>query len=70
MVGTEGASPATCGTGQGLHLSEDLVTIEAVDAAGRAVPAGVLSDKVYLTNLLQPGPSADPLMSHAAGRIG
>jgi len=50
-VCTEGASAATCGAGRGLHLSEDLVIIEPVDAAGGAVPAGVLSDKVYLTNL-------------------
>jgi phenylacetate-CoA ligase len=50
-VCTEGASAATCGAGQGLHLSEDLVIIEPVDAAGRPVPAGVPSDKVYLTNL-------------------
>ena len=50
-VCTEGASAATCGAGQGLHLSEDLVIIEPVDAAGRPVPAGVLSDKVYLTSL-------------------
>lgn len=48
---SEGASAATCGAGQGLHLSEDLVIIEPVDAAGRPVPAGVLSGKVYLTNL-------------------
>jgi phenylacetate-CoA ligase len=50
-VCTEGASAATCGTGPGLHLSEDLVILEPVDAAGGAVPAGVLSDKVYLTSL-------------------
>jgi phenylacetate-CoA ligase len=53
-VCTEGASGATCGTGQGLHLSEDLVIIEPVDAAGRPVPAGVLSAKVYLTNIYNP----------------
>jgi phenylacetate-CoA ligase len=50
-VCTEGASAATCGAGRGLHLSEDLVIIEPVDAAGGPVPAGVLSGKVYLTNL-------------------
>jgi phenylacetate-CoA ligase len=53
-VCTEGASAATCGAGQGLHLSEDLVIIEPVDAAGGAVPAGQLSAKVYLTNLYNP----------------
>jgi len=50
-VCTEGAAAATCGAGQGLHLSEDLVIIEPVDAAGRPVPAGVLSAKAYLTSL-------------------
>jgi phenylacetate-CoA ligase len=53
-VCTEGASGATCGTGHGLHLSDDLVIIEPVDAVGRPVPDGVLSDKVYLTNLYNP----------------
>ena len=40
-----------CGHEAGLHLSDDLVVIEPVDRAGTAVPAGVRSDKVYLTNL-------------------
>ncbi len=50
-VCTEGASAATCGAGHGMHLSEDLVIIEPVDAAGDLVPAGVPAGKVYLTIL-------------------
>jgi phenylacetate-CoA ligase len=50
-VCTEGATATTCGAGSGLHVSDDLVIIEPVDAAGRPVPAGMLSDKLYLTNL-------------------
>lgn len=60
-VCTEGASAATCGADRGLHLSEDLVIIEPVDAAGRPVPPDVLSDKVYLTNLYN---SALPLIRY------
>jgi phenylacetate-coenzyme A ligase PaaK-like adenylate-forming protein len=50
-VCTEGATAATCGLGVGQHLSEDLVLIEPVNTAGGPVPAGVLADKVLLTNL-------------------
>lgn len=41
----------SCSTAGGLHLNEDLVITEPVDALGRRVPAGMCSDKVYLTNL-------------------
>jgi phenylacetate-coenzyme A ligase PaaK-like adenylate-forming protein len=41
----------SCGLGPGLHLSDDLVIIEPVDAAGRPVARGVCSDKIYVTNL-------------------
>ena len=34
-----------------MHLSEDLVVVEPVDAEGRAVPTGERSAKVLLTNL-------------------
>jgi phenylacetate-coenzyme A ligase PaaK-like adenylate-forming protein len=34
-----------------MHLTDDLLLLEPVDAAGRPVPAGVSSAKVYLTNL-------------------
>jgi phenylacetate-CoA ligase len=50
-VCTEGATAATCGLGPGQHLSEDLVLIEPVSAAGDPIAAGALSDKVLLTNL-------------------
>lgn len=46
-----GCIAAGCGVGRGLHVSDDLVILEAVDADGRPVPPGVRSDKVYLTNL-------------------
>ena len=41
----------------GMHLADDLVIVEAVDANGRPVLPGVQSDKVFVTNLantLQP----------------
>jgi phenylacetate-CoA ligase len=41
-----------CGAGPWLHLSDDLVIVEPVDAAGRPVPPGRRADKVYLTNLV------------------
>jgi phenylacetate-coenzyme A ligase PaaK-like adenylate-forming protein len=50
-VCTEGATATTCGSGTGLHVSEDLIIIEPVDAGGCPVPAGLVSDKLYLTNL-------------------
>lgn len=40
-----------CGEGPWMHLSEDLVVVEPVDAEGRAVPTGERSAKVLLTNL-------------------
>jgi phenylacetate-coenzyme A ligase PaaK-like adenylate-forming protein len=46
-----GGCAASCGHGPGMHLTDDLLLIEPVDAAGRSVPAGVSSAKVYLTNL-------------------
>jgi phenylacetate-CoA ligase len=44
-----------------LHVNEDLVILEPVDAQGRPVPVGVASDKVYLTNLLS---RAQPLLRY------
>src|SRR5579872_5651448 len=38
----------------GMHLSEDLVIVEPVDAHGQPVPVGTESAKVYLTNLFNP----------------
>jgi phenylacetate-CoA ligase len=46
-----GGCAASCGHGPGMHLTDDLLLVEPVDAAGRPVPAGVRSAKVYLTNL-------------------
>jgi phenylacetate-coenzyme A ligase PaaK-like adenylate-forming protein len=49
---SEGGANAGCGESSGLHLSDDLAIIEPVDAAGRPVPHGVSSDKIFLTNLV------------------
>lgn len=40
-----------CGHGAWMHLSDDLIIVEAVDDAGAPVPAGVRSAKVLLTVL-------------------
>jgi phenylacetate-CoA ligase len=40
-----------CGAGAGMHLNEDLVIVEPVDAEGRRARSGNLSQKIYLTNL-------------------
>jgi phenylacetate-CoA ligase len=40
-----------CGEGPWMHLTDDLVIVEPVDGADRAVPNGERSDKVLLTNL-------------------
>ena len=49
-----GAIGSSCGRGRGMHLSDDLLMVEPVDARGNAVPPGVRSAKVYLTNLYNP----------------
>ena len=54
--GTYGTSEAcitatSCFFGGGMHLSEDLLILEPVDAQGRAVEVGRTSAKIYLTNL-------------------
>jgi phenylacetate-CoA ligase len=43
-----------CGEGEGMHVCEDLLIIEAVDADGVPVAAGTPSAKIYLTNLCNP----------------
>jgi phenylacetate-coenzyme A ligase PaaK-like adenylate-forming protein len=43
-----------CYRDAGMHLSEDLVLVEPVDARGQPVPIGTESAKVYLTNLFNP----------------
>jgi phenylacetate-coenzyme A ligase PaaK-like adenylate-forming protein len=47
-----------------LHVNEDLCVIEPVDRAGRPVPIGTPSDKVYVTNLLN---RAQPLLRYELG---
>ncbi len=46
-----GITAIGCFREPGMHIAEDLVIVEPVDAAGRPVPAGVRSDKIYVTNL-------------------
>lgn len=41
----------SCLRGRGLHLNDDLVITEPVDADGQPVPPGTLAAKVYITNL-------------------
>jgi len=56
MWGTSeaGVTAIGCFKGTGMHLSDDLVIVGAVDADGDPVPAGVRSHKVYVTNLFNP----------------
>ncbi|MGA2453210.1 MAG: hypothetical protein ABSG93_06775 [Solirubrobacteraceae bacterium] len=56
MWGTSeaGVTAIGCFKGTGMHLTDDLVIVEAVDADGHSVPAGVRSHKVYVTNLFNP----------------
>jgi phenylacetate-CoA ligase len=56
MYGTSEAGPVGvgCWRGPGIHLCDDLVIVEPVDLAGRPVPPGVRSDKLYLTALINP----------------
>lgn len=49
-----GPTGVGCFRGRGIHVCEDLVIIEPVDADGRPVAAGERSAKVYLTNLINP----------------
>jgi phenylacetate-coenzyme A ligase PaaK-like adenylate-forming protein len=43
-----------CYRDTGMHLSDDLLLVEPVDENNEAVPCGVESAKVYLTNLFNP----------------
>lgn len=56
MYGISEAGPigVGCFRGPGIHLCDDLVVVEPVDLAGRPVPPGVRSDKVYLTAISNP----------------
>ena len=48
-----GGTAVGCDCG-GTHLSEDQLIVEPVDLAGRTVPPGERSAKIYLTNLYNP----------------
>jgi len=56
MYGTSEAGPigVGCFRGPGIHLCDDLVIVEPVDADGRPVPPGVRSDKLYVTAISNP----------------
>jgi phenylacetate-CoA ligase len=56
MYGTSEAGPmgVGCWRGPGIHLCDDLNIIEPVDLAGRPVPPGVRSDKLYVTAISNP----------------
>jgi phenylacetate-coenzyme A ligase PaaK-like adenylate-forming protein len=52
---SEGGIVATgCFRGPGMHVNDDLLIVEPVDARGEPVAAGVQSAKIYLTNLVNP----------------
>jgi phenylacetate-coenzyme A ligase PaaK-like adenylate-forming protein len=56
-VTTEAAGIAmSCGFGPGMHLSDDTLIVEPMDAQGRAVAPGIRAAKVYVTNLINPSP--------------
>ncbi len=40
-----------CSFGEGVHISEDVCVIEAINSDGSPTPAGSKSDKIYITNL-------------------
>lgn len=48
---SEGAFAFPCGLDEGLHLPDDLVIVESVDADGQPMPSGELGDAILLTNL-------------------
>jgi len=56
MWGTSEAGPMGigCWRSPGLHLCDDLVIIEPVDAAGRPVPPSTTSDRIYVTAISNP----------------
>jgi len=56
MWGTSeaGVTAIGCFNGTGMHLTDDLLIVEPVDVDGNAVPPGVRSHKVYVTNLFNP----------------
>jgi len=49
-----GITAMGCFRGGGMHLSDDQVIVEPVDADGKPVPPGIRSAKIYITNLINP----------------
>jgi len=58
---TEGLMGGSCRAGRGIHMSDDLVLIEPVDAAGRPVAPGAVADKALLTVLYN---TAQPIIRY------
>ena len=48
---SEGTYAFPCGSGEGMHIADDLVILEPVDEHGNVVPYGCPADRVLLTNL-------------------
>lgn len=49
---SEGLAGVTCTANrEEMHLNDDLCIVEPVDMQGNRVPCGVLSEKIYITNL-------------------
>jgi phenylacetate-CoA ligase len=48
---SEGTYAFPCGVGEGMHVADDLVILEPVDADGNVVPYGQPADRLLLTNL-------------------
>lgn len=58
---TEGVYAFTCTAAQGMHLPDDLVIVEPVDASGEPVAPGQPASKIYVTNLYN---MAQPLIRY------
>jgi len=43
-----------CFKESGMHIPDDLVIVEPVNSDGRPIPPELTSDKIYVTNLLNP----------------
>ncbi|UMB69914.1 phenylacetate--CoA ligase family protein [Mycobacterium paraterrae] len=48
---SEGTYAFPCGVGEGMHVADDLVILEPVDADGNPVPFGQPAERMLLTNL-------------------
>jgi phenylacetate-coenzyme A ligase PaaK-like adenylate-forming protein len=48
---SEGTYAFPCDVGQGMHIADDLVILEPVDAEGNVVPYGQPAERLLLTNL-------------------